>query len=623
MKFTIIEEYQHQISRSRTSRISGDMKEYAMKQVIRLTAILLAALMSVTACSDPASISNALTDTVNVSFRFPEPKTTSVSSGSVDSVLIEDVYFQYKAENISGIKIGEAVEWTNLTADDVSGLGDTIRLGRGVWNISLRGFASADARTAASIEDTENTTAIFAGNLPEFNVGTGSATLYMTADVPLEFTNNVGKGSCSVTVTFTEEYAAFENKSVLVNLQCGTFDETKILTFGTNGAEASDVAEFTDVDNGIATITIDYLDENGNPFGDGGTANTLIMTDMHTSTTATISMNIVEFCLNGKAPTQTPEDRFANKVIENMHDIYPDNVPANAMVIGYSRETKALAPEPITYPFKMLTLAEKDENGRYKASELGITPIYVTNREELNESGATEAWFGKGVVYTAETEPAVNTTLESVKFLEGTTEIGRYALANCTGLTNVEIPESVVSIGERAFSNCYNLSEIAIPDSVTTIDDEAFNWCTSLSDITLGNSISTIGYRAFYNCDGLTEISLPDSVTTIGEGAFRSCDNLSSIVIPDSVTRIEDNTFAWCDSLTNVTIGSSVETIGRSAFAWCDDLNSVNLPDSLTTIEDFAFYYCNKLERVSVPASVTVGDKAFQTFQPQAPINKL
>ena len=594
-----------------------------MKQVIRLTAILLTVLMAVTACSDPANISNALTDTVNVSFRFPEPKTTSVSSGSVDSVLIEDVYFQYKAENISGIKIGEATEWTNLTADDVSGLGDTIRLGRGVWNISLRGFASADARMAAGIEDTENTTAIFAGNLPGFNVGTGSATLYMTADVPLEFTNNVGKGSCSVTVTFAEEYAAFENKSVLVNLQCGTFDETKTLTFGTNGAEASDVAEFTDVDNGIATITIDYLDENGNPFGDGGTANTLIMTDMHTSTTATISMNIVEFRLNGKAPTQTPEDRFANKVIENMHDIYPDNVPANAMVIGYSRETKALTPEPITYPFKMLTLAEKDENGRYKASELGITPIYVTSREELNESGATEAWLGKSVVYTAETEPAVNTTLESVKFLEGTTEIGRYALANCTSLTNVEIPESVVSIGERAFSNCYSLSEIAMPDSVTTIEDEAFNWCTSLSDVTLGNQTSTIGYRAFYNCDGLTEISLPDSVSAIGEGAFRSCDNLSAIVIPDSVTRIEDNTFAWCDNLTDVTIGSSVETIGRSAFAWCDDLNSVNLPDSLTTIEDFAFYYCNKLERVSVPASVTVGNKAFQTFQPQAPINKL
>ena len=618
MKFTIIEEYQHQISRSRTSGISVDMKEYIMKQVIRLTVILLAVLMSVTACSDPANISNALTDTVNVSFRFPEPKTTSVSSGSVDSVLIEDVYFQYKAENVSGIKIGEATEWTNLTADDVSGLGDTIRLGRGVWNISLRGFASADARTAAGNEDTENTTAIFAGNLPGFSVGSGSAALYVTADVPLEFTNNVGKGSCSVTVTFTEEYAAVENKSVLVNLQCGTFDETQLLTFGTNGADASDVAEFTDVDNGIATITIDYLDENGNPFGDGGTANTLIMTDMHTSTSATISMNVVVFSLNGKAPTESPEDRFANKTIESMYDIYPDNVPANAMVIGYSRETKALTPEPITYPFKMLTLAEKDEKGRYKASELGVTPIYVTTREELNESGATEAWFGKGVVYTAETEPAVNTTLESVKFLEGTTEIGRYALANCTNLTNVEIPESVVSIGERAFSNCSSLSEIAIPDSVTTIDDEAFNWCTSLSDITLGNSISTIGYRAFYNCDGLTEINLPDSVSAIGEGAFRSCDNLSAIVIPDSVTRIEDNTFAWCDSLADVTIGSSVETIGRSAFAWCDDLNSVNLPDSLTTIEDFAFYYCNKLERVSVPASVTVGNKAFLKFQPQA-----
>ena len=173
-----------------------------MKQFRKLMALLMATMLLVVACTAPGSSAKESADTVNVVFQNLEAKTTTVSSGSVDSVLIENVYFQYKAENKSGITIGQTEGWTNLS--EGPGLGHVLKLGRGVWNVSLRGFASAAARTEAGTAETETTKAIFDGKLDNFSVGNGSAVIAVTADVPLEFTNNTGKGSCTVTVTFDQ-----------------------------------------------------------------------------------------------------------------------------------------------------------------------------------------------------------------------------------------------------------------------------------------------------------------------------------------------------------------------------------------------------------------------------------
>ena len=458
-----------------------------------------------------------------------------------------------------GITIGQTEGWTNLS--EGPGLGHTLKLGRGVWNIFLRGFATAEARTEAGTAETENTKAILNGKLDNFSVGNGSTVLAVTADVPLKFTNNTGKGSCTVNVTFDEAYAGVTGKKATVRLKSGEFDQTVTLSFGETGANASDAAVFTNVDNGIATITVDYLDDDGTPFGDAGTTTTLIMTDMHTTTTATISMDVVKLTVNGSKPDGTVEDNVIWKVFNSVFDIYPDTVADNTIVVGYAEN--ALGDQtPITYPYTIYTSATPDSQGRYKASDLGLVPITVTTSDDLIASGSTEAWCGKTA--TAGSFTTENTTLDSVRFVDGITEIGIGAFAHCTGLTNVTIPEGVTSIKDSAFGSCTELTSITIPDSVTSIGNGAF-WSSGLTSITIPEDVVSIGDNAFGLCTYLTSITIPSSVTSIGSFAFSTCKGLTSITIPAKVTSIGSHAFSDCSGLTSIYVNQPESTLLKNA----------------------------------------------------------
>ncbi|MDD7255414.1 leucine-rich repeat domain-containing protein [Bullifex porci] len=521
-----------------------------MKQMKKLMVMLMATMLLVVSCEAPGSLFKDTADTVNVVFQNLKARTTTVSSGSVDSVLIENVYFQYKAEHVRGITIGQTEGWTNLS--EGPGLGYTLKLGRGVWNIFLRGFATAEARTEAGTAETENTKAIFDGNLENFSVGDGNTLLAVTADVPLRFTNNTGKGSCTVNVTFDEAYAGVSKKAT-VRLQSGEFDQAVTLSFDETGAERSKAADFTDVDNGIATITVDYLYDDGTPSGYAGTATTLIMTDMHTTTTATISMDVVKLTVNGRKPEGTVEDNVIRKVFNSVFDIYPDNVADNAIVVGYAENARG-DHTPITYPYTIYTSATHDIKGRYKASDLGLVPITVTTRTDLNAYEANKAWWGK----TAASEPWVNanTTLGSVRFVDGVTSIGSFAFFNCVLLNSVTIPSSVNSIGSYAFSHCTGLTSITIPDSVKEIGSSAF-LISGLTSITIPEGVTSIEDSTFSGCNDLTSITIPSSVTSIGNCAFFGCTKLTSIKIPERVTSIGEKAFSGCSGLTDIYVNQT------------------------------------------------------------------
>lgn len=289
-----------------------------MKQTMKLVSFMMTLALLFVSCSAPDSSAKEVPDTVNVMFQSLEAKTTVVNSGSVDTIELENVYFQYKAENVSlsdpnGKVIGSTTGWTNFEGGP--GLNKVLKLTRGIWNLYLRGFASEAERTAAGTAETENTQAIFAGKSENLSVGNGNTNLTANVDVALEFTNPTGTGSCSVVVSYAEAYASVQNKKAVVKLRCGeTYNETVTLTFGVNGTDASDTAEFSNIPNGIATITVDYLDtaDGDKPFEDEGSATTLIMTDMHTSASATISMDVVKVTVEGTAPEQSAEEIFGS-----------------------------------------------------------------------------------------------------------------------------------------------------------------------------------------------------------------------------------------------------------------------------------------------------------------------
>jgi hypothetical protein len=63
----------------------------------------------------------------------------------------------------------------------------------------------------------------------------------------------------------------------------------------------------------------------------------------------------------------------------------------------------------------------------------------------------------------------------SVVLPDGITTIGRYALAECSGVTSVVIPDTVSSIQMRAFNRSPNITAVTIGSGVTSIEDYAFN----------------------------------------------------------------------------------------------------------------------------------------------------
>ena len=218
------------------------------------------------------------------------------------------------------------------------------------------------------------------------------------------------------------------------------------------------------------------------------------------------------------------------------------------------------------------------------------------------------------------------------------------------GCNNSVIPSdnSVTNVSDYVFSGCSNMTDITIPNSVKSLGRYVFKGCTALKTITIPNSVTSIGYGVFSGCSGLKSISIPfmganasettdtqlwylfggnsyqysvpDSLktvvitgeTNIGNYAFSNCSGLTNITIPNSVTSIGDNAFSGCSGLTNITIPNSVTSIGDEAFRGCSRLTSLTIPDGVTSIGNSVFYGCSSMTSITIPNSVTcIGVMAF------------
>ena len=59
-------------------------------------------------------------------------------------------------------------------------------------------------------------------------------------------------------------------------------------------------------------------------------------------------------------------------------------------------------------------------------------------------------------------------SIQSV-YVEGATNLGGAAFANCTKLTSVSLPGSMTSLGAACFSGCTSLTGLTLPGSLKTI----------------------------------------------------------------------------------------------------------------------------------------------------------
>ena len=277
--------------------------------------------------------------------------------------------------------------------------------------------------------------------------------------------------------------------------------------------------------------------------------------------------------------TTNPED--PNKTVFNsLLDIYPDNITnQSSIVTGYKKEGT-----PISFPYKVDKI-EPISGSRYTASQLGLTPIEITQEEGetriVLDSSVTEAWFGRTATM-GKSKPSgssipenYNENLKTVKFVDGVTKLVDYVFNGCEALQNVEIPRETTTIGIQAFHGCRKLRTIEIPDKVTKIDEWAFRSCSILESIEIPDSVEIINYGAFDYCRKITSLKIPKKVTEIKNWTFART-GLKTIELHENITLIGNYAFFECTSLSSLKIPSSVTYIDSLAFKGCSNLTTIN-----------------------------------------------
>lgn len=203
-------------------------------------------------------------------------------------------------------------------------------------------------------------------------------------------------------------------------------------------------------------------------------------------------------------------------------------------------------------------------------------------------------------------------SLESITFSSGMTELPKNVCSSCKKLVDVVIPNGITKIGDYAFNSTTLLSHIDLPSSVTEIGTESFSH-SGLVSFTFPKNVETIGWRCFRDCTYLKEVIFSDNLKSIMTEAFYGCKSLEKISLPELVETIEGTAFYNCEKLEEVNMeGSALKTIGTNAFGGCVSLKNVILSDSLQKIESSAFLRCSSLKDINFKEGlVSIGEGAF------------
>lgn len=182
------------------------------------------------------------------------------------------------------------------------------------------------------------------------------------------------------------------------------------------------------------------------------------------------------------------------------------------------------------------------------------------------------------------------TSLRSVTFGEGSTEIGTNTFFAQVSLSEVNLPDSLKSLsvlGDGVFYGCMSLSSVDLT-SLTEIGANAFTGCSNLNGLELG-SVTKVGTQAFYGCMLLGNVEFP-ALTEVGSEAFYGCSALTSLDAAQ-LKSVGDSAFEY-SGIASVNV-PALETVGKYAFAFSniagDAEGELVLPAGLISVGDGAF----------------------------------
>ena len=210
---------------------------------------------------------------------------------------------------------------------------------------------------------------------------------------------------------------------------------------------------------------------------------------------------------------------IGNNAFLDCSNLTPVTIPNSVTSIGYSAFVGCSGLTSVTIPSSVMSI----EEGNFR----DCTSLPVTNNIRYADCYAIEA---------------VDKSLASYTFKEGTRFIGSSAFNNCSSLTSITIPNSVTSIGNNAFAHCFNLTSITIPNSVTSIGEYALADCRNLTDVTIGSGVTSIGNSCFYT-SYLKSITV-EALTppSLGSNAITS---VTTIYVPEASVETYKTASRW------------------------------------------------------------------------------
>lgn len=252
--------------------------------------------------------------------------------------------------------------------------------------------------------------------------------------------------------------------------------------------------------------------------------------------------------------------------------------------------------------------------------------------------------------------------INTIRFVDTVTTIGKQAFSNCHNLLNISLPISITTIEERAFFECINMECLTLERGLRSCGFQAFDncgnlntlhiysigdWClidfasrtanpayysqtlyvegTKIKKLSIPSNLSEIKPYAFTGNTAISEVIMPASVRTVGAKAFEECNYISKVTTKDveawcsiefademaNPLSIAGNLYSETGLITDLTI-SEAEIIKSRAFILCTSLTRLTIGDETKAIENEAFRGCTSLTTLSLGAEITnIGKSAF------------